>query len=374
MRTVLCAEGAAEPSQALNHYLRLHPPTAADPVRLVFGIRRTPVPLRVPLPEGLDLASFVPGRGLRDLPVQVVRWRYSEICRRLSSGEFRPDVVLACTTPPDARGARSLGVVDGYLGAALEVAARTVVEEVGWLPRIPGAPVVRADEVVPSDLGAGGDHFAAPFDDVDLAIARALVKLLPDEPTLALGIGRVPDAAAWLLRERRGLKLLTGVVTPAVRDLVDAGAITGSVQTMSVVGPPELLEWAAASGRVRILPSTIVHNPDHLGSVDRFVAVLGALEVDLHGNVNAERVRQRDVSGMGGAPDFAEGAHRSPGGMTIVALRSTDSRNRSRLSQQVGTITVRGEHVDAIVTEKGAAWLAGCGSADRAELIRAVFA
>ena len=75
----------------------------------------------------------------------------------------------------------------------------------------------------------------------------------------------------------------------------------------------------------------MAHSPIGLGKMDRFVSVNSALEVDLTGQVNAEMINGRRVSGVGGSLDFSEGATHSAGGLRIVALPS--ARIVERLEQ-----------------------------------------
>jgi acyl-CoA hydrolase len=378
VRLVLCAEGPCEPQAALSHYLASQPPTPADPVHLVFGMRRTPPQLPLPLSPYFTVGTFVPGRGLRDIqPLTYHRRAYSEICRDLATGAFLPDVTIACATPPGEDGRRSLGAIVGYLDLAVQVSRTFVVEEVSWLPVVPGAAQVRrADDVVIAEAGRPEKpaRFSAPFDAVDEAIAANVASLLPDNPRLALGIGRIPDALAAALGSRGDIDIITGVVTDTVRRLSEAGALGGQpIRSMSVVGPRSLLDWSAEEDRVELSSSTTIHDPGWLAQQDRFVCVLGALDVDTAGNVNAERVGSRAVSGRGGAPDFARGAHDSTGGLSVVALSSRDATGGSRLVDRVDDPSLDATIVDAVVTENGAAVLTGLGANQRRDALRRIF-
>jgi acyl-CoA hydrolase len=378
MRTVLCAEGPVEPQSALTAYLVEHPATRADPVHLVFGMRRSAPVLPATLDASFTVGSFLPGRGLRDLtPLTYHRCCYSEICRALADGSFAPDVVVACATPPDSNGVRSLGGVNGYLDLAVGAAGRLVIEEVAWLPRVPGATTFsHADQVVPSEALDTDDqpHFSASFDDIDLAIASHIVPLIPPNPRLALGIGRVSDALAHRLGGRGDVDILTGVVTDAVREMHAADTLgNGPIRAMSVVGTHDLLHWAEESRAVELLPSTDIHEPSWLASHDRFVSVLGAIQVDAVGNINSERIGEKLVSGRGGAPDFALGGHLSQGGLSIVALHSRDRHGRSRLVAELGDPSISAASIDAVVTELGAAVLAGLDLDERNSALSRIF-
>ena len=142
----------------------------------------------------------------------------------------------------------------------------------------------------------------------------------------------------------------------AAKRLDDAGALDSEakIRAMSVLGGPEVTEWAARDHRVQLLPSTLLHDA-WLASHPRLVTILGALAVDSAGNVNCEQVGGRQISGLGGAPDFAAGAAASTGGLCIVALPSRDRSGRPTLSDALDMITVEARHVAAIVTENGTA-------------------
>jgi acyl-CoA hydrolase len=267
--------------------------------------------------------------------------------------------------------------VNGYLELALAVAERVVVEEVEWMPRVPGAAIVaRADDVVPTHRSHGEPQpgFSSAAGEVDLAIARNVASLIPRDATLALGIGRVNDAVVTQLARRGDVEIVTGVVTDAVRLLHEsAGTPDRPVQAMSVVGSDDLLKWSETSGAVTLRPSTEIHEPTWLAAHDRFVSVLGAIDIDTSGNVNSERVDAAMVSGKGGAPDFARGAHESEGGRSIVALSASHRRARTRLVDLLEDPTVPAQWIDAVATERGVAVLEGLSSAQRRWALGEIF-
>jgi GNAT superfamily N-acetyltransferase len=100
------------------------------------------------------------------------------------------------------------------------------------------------------------------------------------------------------------------------------------------------------------------------------VAVNGATEVDLTGQVCADSIGTKFFSGIGGQVDFNRGAARSAGGKAIIALPSTaENGKRSRivtlLTPGSGVVTTRGD-VHYVVTEYGAAYLHGKSIEERA--------
>src|SRR5690606_30648546 len=133
---------------------------------------------------------------------------------------------------------------------------------------------------------------------------------------------------------------------------------------------------SATDPRVSFQPTTVIHDVPHLAQLERFVSINSAIEVDLDGQVNGETIDGVQVSGVGGSLDFVEAARYSPGGRSIIALRST-AKNRSRIVDRLTTgtaVTVPRFAVDVVVTEHGVAELTGLGLRERAEALIAIAA
>lgn len=364
MRLVLCAEGPCEPTAGLLAYLSAWPASPADPVHVVFGMRRTPPPVAPCPQDGLTFGSLMPGRGLKDVQGVVYhRLSYSEVCQHIRSGALDFDAVVACATALTHSGQRSLGMVNGYLQLALNVTRRIVVEEVGWLPSAPGAAFFRNCDLVvqspisPTDMGP---PLAKDFDVVDESIAERVIRHLSGEIALSLGIGRIPSAVAHCLRGREDIRIVGGAVTDTIRELFETFPKSSRrpIMAMSVVGSPDLLEWAQDESRVVLLPSTDVHDPGWLSRIPNLRIILGALSIDGRGNVNSEYSRGKLVSGIGGAPDLSQAAHLAPSGRCIVAFRAGSDGSRIQ-NDILRRPTVPAQYVDFIATEHATADIRG---------------
>ena len=107
--------------------------------------------------------------------------------------------------------------------------------------------------------------------------------------------------------------------------------------------------------------------------IPRFVAVNSAVEVDLFGQVNAERMGGALQAGAGGLPVFAQGALLSPGGRLLICLRATAARGAvSRIVPALdgqGICTLPRNLADAVITEHGVAELRGLGVEQRAQAL-----
>jgi len=70
-----------------------------------------------------------------------------------------------------------------------------------------------------------------------------------------------------------------------------------------------------------------------LGAIPRLTAINSALSVDLLGKVNGEFLCGRQLSGVGGLPDFLQDARQSAGGRCIIALPATTPGARAGSSR-----------------------------------------
>jgi GNAT superfamily N-acetyltransferase len=161
-------------------------------------------------------------------------------------------------------------------------------------------------------------------------------------------------------------------------DLIEAGVITGSRKTRDrgrivasfCLGTKKLFDFIDNNPVVAMHPTEYVNDSTVVGEQHKMVAVNGALEIDLTGQVCADSIGTRFYSGIGGQADFNRGAARSEGGRAIIVLPSTaEEGRRSRivvtLTPGAGVVTTRGD-VHYVVTEYGVAYLHGKSVQERA--------
>lgn len=293
------------------------------------------------------------------------------------------EVALVRVSPPGQDGMCSLGPSTGYAKAAM-TAARTVIAEVD-----PAVPRTRGDSLVPlsgfacvvdSELPIR-EYSTAPDTETSRRVAAHVLGLVPRNPTMQIGFGAVSESLLRSLPDAElGRVRFIGMGTDLMVDLFETGVLdrddvapTPAVCSADLMGTTRLLQFSHENAAISMASSTVVHDPCHLGTLDRFVSVNTALEVDLAANVNTEVRQGRQVSGPGGGPDFVEGAARSAGGLCIVALPAASrDGSRSRIVPRVESVTVPGVAVDAVVTEFGVARLTGLTSRQRSEALIAI--
>jgi acetyl-CoA hydrolase len=200
----------------------------------------------------------------------------------------------------------------------------------------------------------------------EAAIARHAAAFIPDGATLEFGLGILPDAVCAALHGRKSLKVHSGTIGDGVVDLMNAGAVSGADCAM-LIGTRRLFEHARDNPAVRLRSTEYTHDPRVLGTLQKFVAINSAVEVDLTGQVNAEVAKGSYLGAVGGALDFIRAATFSPGGVSLLVLPA--ARIVKSLS---GPVSTPRSEAGVIVTERGAADLRGCNLNERVRRMMAI--
>lgn len=317
--------------------------------------------------------------------VKYIPMRQGDAPAVFSPGGIWPiDVALIHTTPPDKNGYLSLGVsISHSLPTAL--GAKTVIAQVNqFMPRVLGDSflhISQVDYLVKSDKPLLEYPSAGKIGDIDRKIAEYVAELIPDGSTIEIGIGSIPEAVLSQLTNRRRLKFFAMGVDGMV-DLVEKGVVEmgrGEIKQApliltEILGTKRLFDFVDNNSMVEGRHSLI--DPRKVGAIDNFVSILGTIEVDLTGQLNAETVGGKQISAIGGGFDFLQGANFSQGGKSIIAMTSTTPDGKiSRIVSQLplGSAVTHPRHsVQYIVTEFGIADLRGKTLQERAEALIAV--
>ncbi|MBE9524598.1 MAG: acetyl-CoA hydrolase/transferase family protein [Chloroflexi bacterium] len=305
----------------------------------------------------------------------------SELTLLFKRGILPVDVALIHVSPPDEHGFCSLGIEVGLTKSVAE-SARIIIAEVNQrMPRTLGDSFIhvsKLDYVVPVDyplpeLPMSSDGKSEVVEN----IARYIAELIPDEATMQMGIGAIPDAVLKHLMDKKDLGIHTELFSDGIIELVEAGVLTNARKTLHpgkiiagfLLGTQRLYEWVDDNPLIELHPTEYINDPFVIAQNDKMIAINSAIEVDLTGQVCADSIGHKLYSGVGGQLDFIYGASRSKGGVPIIALPST-AKNFSRITATLkpgaGVITTR-NHVHYIVTEYGTADLYGKTIRQRAQ-------
>ncbi|MFD0666290.1 acetyl-CoA hydrolase/transferase family protein [Ramlibacter sp. MAHUQ-53] len=332
------------------------------------------------VPESLHVSTYCGLGAVRKLVARgrarVVPASLSQLSGLIASRKLAADVVLLQVSPADAQGYHSLGCTQDYAWEAARSARAVVVEVNARLPRTRGAGRLHRSQVVVARECDEPllESPAEPPGEVQRQMGRHVARWVPDGATVQLGIGSLAAAVAEALRDRRGLKLRSGMLGDWFLGLLDAGAIdtatpdaclaslaVGTRALYDTLSPDGVLGFASPSQLVAPVPGSPL------------MAINSAIEVDLCGQVNAEFLGARYVGAVGGQTDYFRAARRSEGGLAILALPSTTGRDdTSRIVARCGWVTSAQSDVDLVVTEHGVADLRATTLEERRALIAGV--
>lgn len=309
--------------------------------------------------------------------LDVLPCHYSQLRTALTGGPNRVDVLLLQVSAADRNGLHSLSIAHEYLVPLID-SARVVIAEVNAAaPWTYGVRTLRADDFDVLVHTTRMPLEAPPVQggEIEQRIARHAASLIEDGSTIQFGIGVLPEAIVSHLSDRRDLGVHSGTIGDVVVDLVEAGVVTNARKTRdagvtiagTMMGTRKAYDFAHRNERVQFRPTTYTHDVEVLGSLERFVAINSALEVDLTGQTNTEVAAGQYVGAVGGAVDFMRGAARSRGGVAIVALPSSTRHGTRIVAKLSGPVSLPRSEAAVIVTEHGIADLRGLTLAQRVE-------
>jgi 4-hydroxybutyrate CoA-transferase len=292
------------------------------------------------------------------------------------------DVALVQVSPPDAHGYCSLGVSVDVARAAVDTAPIVVAQVNPRMPRVHGDGLIHINSItrfieVDEPLH---EPTHGPLNDVELAIGRHVASLIEDGATLQMGLGAIPDAVLAGLTNHKHLGIHTEMWSDGALALMEAGVVDNSMKKVHpgksvstfVIGSRRVYDYIDDNPAVVQLDVAYVNNPSVIARNPKVTAVNSAVEVDLTGQVCADSIGGRIISGVGGQMDFMRGAALSAGGKPIIALPSRTSSGRGRIVAQLqpgaGVVTTR-SHVHWVGTEHGIVDLYGMTLRERARAL-----
>ncbi|MBQ6465125.1 MAG: 4-hydroxybutyrate--acetyl-CoA CoA transferase [Oscillospiraceae bacterium] len=317
-------------------------------------------------------ADFIPGY-YRDLPERI-------------RANYDYDVFCVSVSPMDKNGYFSFGTVNSYSAAMLEKARRVFVEVNRNQPRaVCGGQVhiSRVDAIVEHDCEL---PVLPPtvLDETSLTIGGLIAEQIPDGACIQLGIGAIPDAVGAALKSKHDLGIHTEMFTDSMVELIECGAVNNSKKqlhpgvsvTTFAFGSKRIYDFIDDNPAIAILPVDYVNDPAVICRNDNMISINAALEVDLWGQVCAESVGTKHISGSGGQIDYVRGACQSKGGKSFIAFPSTAKGGTISKIKSILTpgavVTTSKNDVDYIVTEYGLAKLRGRSLSERAKALIAI--
>ncbi|MEE1229108.1 MAG: acetyl-CoA hydrolase/transferase C-terminal domain-containing protein [Lachnospiraceae bacterium] len=300
------------------------------------------------------------------------------------------NVAMMCVPPMDKHGYFNLSCATGVARGILEVADVVILEINENLPHIYGGfdESIHISEV---DYVVEGPHDPLPEFPVeeatkeDIKIVDLIIPHIPSGATLQLGIGRMPNVVGAALADSdlKDLGMHTELCSDAYFELYKAGKLTNRKKTLHrnkgvtgmVFGSKSLYEWVDQNPGIMIAPLEYVNAPETIGQIDNMISINNCIAVDLYGQVCAESVGMRHISGTGGQLDYLTGASMSRGGKAFICMTSTYRDSKGHEQSRIlpyfhgDIVTDPRSQTYILVTEYGMVNLIGRTTWERAEML-----
>ena len=348
--------------------------------------------------ENVEIVHYIPlGKAEYCLPENSKHFRHNTFCAGGKTrdaingprGDFTPgffyemptffdgplpvDVAVVQTSRPDKHGYVSLGLSVDYAKHAVETAKMVIVEANAQCPRSHGDCFVHISDI---DFVVETDRplIELPptkITDVEKAIGEHCASLVEDGCTLQLGIGAIPDSVLLFMDKKKDLGLHSEMLSDSIVPLVEKGVLNGKKKGLNegllvaafAMGTQRLYDFMDDNPSVYMAPITYVNDPRVIAKNNKVISVNSCVQVDFFGQVCAESVGKRQISGVGGQVDFVRGATMCPGGKSIITCTSTTAGGKiSKIVpflDQGAAVTTSRNDVNYVVTEYGIAHLKG---------------
>ncbi len=313
---------------------------------------------------------------------------YYQSTEFFKNGVFKADVAIVMTSPPNDKGFVSLGCSNDYTMDAVRNCKKLIVQINKMVPETYGDTffhISKADRIVESDHEL--KIFNPPkLDDKELAIGEYCASLIPDRATVCIGIGTIPDAVCYSLKNKHDLGVFTDMFSDGMMNLFYDGIITnkycatnpGLMVTSFVMGTRKLYDFVDRNPKVMFRSAEYVSHPFNIAKQSNMCVVNSAVGVDLTGQVVSASIGSYQLSGVGGQPSLIRGtalAHDRKG-KGIIAMTSSVMDMSGKMVSKItpfithgSEVTMSREDVQYIITENGIAYLKGKSLEDRSRAL-----
>ena len=295
------------------------------------------------------------------------------------------DVAMVLVSEPDERGYVSLGGDVVCSVGAIEVADIVIGVVNKNVPFTYGdsiVPVSRFTYFVQHNRELLATPAAIPTPE-EVQIGKTCASLIEDGACLQIGIGGLTNALAAQLEDHQNLGFHSETFADGVLHLIKKGVINGSNKVIDkgkvvasfILGSREVFDFVDHNPGVMMMDVGYTNDPYIISRNPQVASVNAATQIDITGQVCADSIGSRILSGTGGQLEFVRGAFLSKKGISIIAITSRTKNGVSKivpaLNVASGVVTPRAD-IQWVVTEYGAVNLLGKSLQERAKLLTSI--
>ena len=320
------------------------------------------------------------GKEIAEGKVDFIPANLMELPYIFLSGAVAVDVAIIQTSVPGENGFVSMGVAVDVANIVIKQASLVIAEINPNMPVTLGETFLHIssfDYVVESDWPLM-ERENKPYDVILDRIGWNISNLIEDSSTVVLHVGRIFNAVAEHLKNKKNLGILTHVVSDWAIGLVKSGAISldrsryngGLITASYCYGSHALYEYVNRNPVFEFYPIARLSNPFVVRRIKSLISIMNVKKIDISGESVIFHSGDNLLTGYESKLNFAVAATISKKGKAIVALNSVDKQGKSNIvikhdcdiDNPHSTLGV----VKYIVTEYGVANLFGKSIRERA--------
>lgn len=275
--------------------------------------------------------------------------RYSEMPRYYRENPIPVDVAVMQVTPMDKHGFFNFGPNASHMMALIESSKKVVVEVNKNMPRCLGGfeseiHISKVDYIIEGSNTPIAAMKAGSYSDIDIKVANMIVEEIPNGACLQLGIGGMPNAVGSVIADSdlKDLGVHTEMYVDAFVEMTEKGKITGAKKNIDRfrqtyafgAGSKTMYDFMDDNPMLMSAPVDYTNDARIISSLDNFISINNAVDVDLFGQVSSESSGTKHISGAGGQLDFVLGAYLSNGGKSFICLSSTVTDKNGKQRQE----------------------------------------
>ena len=281
------------------------------------------------------------GKEIAEGKVDFIPANLMELPYIFLSGAAAVDVAIIQTSVPDDKGFMSLGVAVDVANIVIKQASLTIAEINPNMPVTHGETslhISNIDYIIESDLPLI-ERKNKPYDEIVDRIGWNISNLIEDGATVGLHVGRIFNAVADHLKNKKNLGIVTHVVSDWSIDLINSGAISldrsryngGLITASYCYGSRALYEYVDRNPIFEFYPIARLSNPFVVRRIQSLIGIVNVKKIDISGESVIFHSGDNLITGYESKLGFAMAATISRKGKAIVALNSVDMQGRSNI-------------------------------------------
>ena len=342
---IFFSTGAAIPAQTVSKILKSKHPNLVDLEFIHLITMDDSFNDKEAVKDKYRLKTLIVGEAIgKDVEagkIDFVPSNLSEIPYLFASEAIGVDVAIIQTSQPDPGGFLNLGIITVVADIIIKKAPLVIAEINPHVPCTHGETSIhmnQIDYIVESDRPLATIQ-TKKYNTVSNRIGWHISNLIEDNSTVSLHAGSLFDAIAAHLKNKKGLRIYSHVVSDWAIDLIESGAIAldrgenyqRAVTCSCCFGTERLYSYVNNNPSFEFAPLLRSTYQSNISKINKLIGIINVKKIDISGEVVALYSTDSKLFGFDSKLNFSIAAIQSRGGKAIVAVNSVDQQGNSNI-------------------------------------------